>query len=130
MNTPESDVTENILNIDVGSRIRELRICNGYTLAKFAELIGVSDRHISYIETGERKLSIKDAIKIGSLFNLSLDYIYLGITDTSENDIAPICRLIMQTLNQISDKNTRELYENTIIQLSRLMIAQSHDIPG
>ena len=69
---------------DVALRIRALRRSSGFTQQALADKLGISNRQLSYIESGERSLSVPNAEILVHLYSVSLDYIYFG-SDANEN---------------------------------------------
>lgn len=63
----------------IGQRVRQLRILNDYTQAKFAELIDISINFLSEIENGKKGLSQDTLAKICKQLNTSADYILFGV---------------------------------------------------
>jgi transcriptional regulator with XRE-family HTH domain len=59
--------------LDIGQRIRTERTKQNLSQEKLAEMAGVGTTHISHIETGNTKLSIKAFIAIINALNLSSD---------------------------------------------------------
>jgi transcriptional regulator with XRE-family HTH domain len=58
---------------DIGSRIRAARKKQNLSQEKLAEMVGVGTTHISHIETGNTKASLKVFIAIINALNLSAD---------------------------------------------------------
>ena len=58
---------------DIGGRIRDERMKQNVSQERLAEMAGVGTTHISHIETGNTKLSIKTFIAIINALNLSSD---------------------------------------------------------
>ncbi len=57
-----------------GEKLRTLRKRRGMTLMELARATGyASPSHVSEIETGKRKPPLEFALKIGRLFDVSLD---------------------------------------------------------
>ena len=59
--------------LDIGARIRAERMKQKISQEKLAEMVDVGTTHISHIETGNTKLSIKVFIAIINALNLSSD---------------------------------------------------------
>jgi len=59
--------------LDIGKRIRAERTKQNISQEKLAEIVGCGTTHISHIETGNTKLSIKTFIAILNALNLSSD---------------------------------------------------------
>ena len=60
-----------------GEIIQKLRKERALTQKELAEHLGFSESYISYIEKGERNISINDLQKIAELFSVSLDYLLI-----------------------------------------------------
>jgi len=59
--------------INIGQRIKELRVKIGMSQQRLAEILGVSRPTISQIENGERKIFADELIKLSEIFNTSVD---------------------------------------------------------
>lgn len=59
----------------IGSEIKIRRIRNGITQTEFAKFLGVSQTHLSNVESGRVMLSLKLLIKIKRHFACTLDEI-------------------------------------------------------
>ena len=56
-------------------KIKELREDSDLTQSKMAEIIGVTQRVVSYYENNQRDIPINVLIKYAEHFNVTLDYI-------------------------------------------------------
>lgn len=56
-------------------KIKELREDNDLTQAQMAEIIGITQRTVSYYEKNQREVPVNILIKYAKYFNVSLDYI-------------------------------------------------------
>ena len=65
--------------LETGRRIKKIRKDNGLTQEQFAERFNISVEHVGRIETGKRGVSIDLFVDISCAFNVSLDYLILGI---------------------------------------------------
>ncbi|UCE21491.1 MAG: DUF4065 domain-containing protein [Candidatus Aminicenantes bacterium] len=59
--------------INIGQRIKELRVKVGMSQQRLAEILGVSRPTISQLENGERKIFADELIKLSEIFNTSVD---------------------------------------------------------
>lgn len=59
----------------VGCEIKVRRIRNGITQTKFAKFLGISQTHLSNVESGRVMLSLKLLLKIKQRFACTLDEI-------------------------------------------------------
>jgi len=66
------------INIRLGKSIKKLRGELGISQQRLADLLGVSRPTISQIESGERKVSADDLIKLSNIFNISVEHL-LGL---------------------------------------------------
>lgn len=73
------------LNIDVGVRIRKFREGQRITREDFAEKVGLSTQFVADTECGRKGLSVDSISRICRAYNLSADYLILGITDKARN---------------------------------------------
>ena len=61
-----------------GERIRQLRIRNGFTQEKIANVLNINQSYYGRIETGKRGCPVELFIQLSDLFDVSLDYLILG----------------------------------------------------
>ena len=99
---------------EIGQRIRQLRMLNDYTQAKFAELIDISINFLSEIENGKKGLSQDTLAKICKKLNTSADYILFGIK-TKQNSL-------IDTANSLSTEEIETLihYLDSLIAMKKL----------
>ena len=70
--------TDEILNFQIGNRIREAREAVGFTQEKLASVLEMSVNHISEIERGISGTSVKTISNICRILHVSCDYIVMG----------------------------------------------------
>lgn len=56
----------------IGEQIKFFRVRKGYTQEKLAEICDLSTAHISYIETGKRKFSLKTLDSLSNTLDFSI----------------------------------------------------------
>ena len=64
----------------MNNRMRELREDNDFTQQQVAEMLGITQRKYSYIETGTQQLTEEILIGLSKIYNVTTDYI-LRLTD-------------------------------------------------
>ena len=69
--------------VRIGQRIKELRIKTGISQQKLADTLGVSRPTITQIESGERKVSSDELVKLSEIFDCTLEYL-LGLKGEPE----------------------------------------------
>lgn len=93
---------------DLGKRIRQIRKSQNITQETLAEKVDVGTTHISHIETGATKLSLKTFIQIANALNVSADELlcdYIkGSSSIYQNEISVL-------LEKCSDKEIRFIYD-------------------
>lgn len=67
----------------IGQRIKELRMKTGISQQKLADTLGVSRPTITQIESGERKVSSDELVKLAEIFDCTLEYL-LGLKEEPE----------------------------------------------
>lgn len=58
-------------------RLQKLREEYGLTQKQMGEKLGISESYYCQLENGKRRMSLPTAVKIASIFNKSLDDIFL-----------------------------------------------------
>ncbi len=61
---------------EVGSKIKNLRIKNGFTQEKLSELLNISQRALSSIELGKNFITSDTLEKILNVFNIELEDLF------------------------------------------------------
>lgn len=59
--------------VEIGQRIQRLRVKKGYTQRYVSEMTGMSLSHVSNIETGKTKASLKALAKISRVLECTID---------------------------------------------------------
>lgn len=65
--------------MDIAKRLQRLRKKAGYSQEQIAEMLGISKQTISEWENGQGKPEINSVIKLTEIYDVSADYILLGI---------------------------------------------------
>ena len=73
--------------VDLGSRIKTLRIKNSFTQEQLAHRLGMTKSVISAYETGVRMPSYEALITIARIFHVSTDYL-LGVENKETIDLS------------------------------------------
>ena len=68
------DINYRNIGFRVGQRRRELKL----TQKEVAETIGVTDKYVSNIETGKRKINLDLIAEFCDIYNVTPDYFLLG----------------------------------------------------
>ena len=67
-----------------GKRLKELRKANGYTIERFADMVGISKSTLGYYENDKRMPDIEILARIADTLNVNADYL-IGRTNTTAN---------------------------------------------
>ena len=65
-----------------GKRLKELRKANGYTIERFADMVGISKSTLGYYENDNRMPDIEILARIADTLNVNADYL-IGRTNTT-----------------------------------------------
>ena len=65
-----------------GKRLKELRKANGYTIERFADMVGISKSTLGYYENDKRMPDIEILAQIADTLNVNADYL-IGRTNTT-----------------------------------------------
>lgn len=89
----------------IGERIKELRVKHDITQRKLAEELSISQSLLAKIELGTRQIQVVDLIKIANFFDVSCDYLIVGIESENE-DASEKYGLSNQALNTLKEMKT------------------------
>ena len=64
--------------MDIGHRMKELRIQYGLTQQELAERIGVSTSFVGHVERGTRKASLETLVALSNALGVGVDYLLAG----------------------------------------------------
>ncbi len=70
MSNEHSKDKSNETLINLGKRIKALRLERKWTQEKFAEAAKINDKEVSHIEAGRRNITIETLIKISNSFDI------------------------------------------------------------
>lgn len=77
--------------MESGSNIRNLRIQHGYTQEQLAKALNIDRSYLSRVEAGQKGCSVDLFIQLSNFFQVSIDYLVLGIerySFTKAEDVA------------------------------------------
>ena len=112
---------EQIDNIKVGNRIKELRKNKHLSQQQLAEMIPTCRSAICKMESGENGLSLQTASDLASIFNVSLEYLLYGdktyfstskfkFTELEKSQGIPF-RIIYKFLDILNADSSSDLYK-------------------
>lgn len=74
-------------NMRLGKRIKSIRKLRGVSQMELSEIIDCSPNHLSYIETGNRSLSLASFVRLANALGVSADELLIDSLDHSANTI-------------------------------------------
>ena len=96
--------------IELGERLKNLRIEKHLRQDQVARLVNVEKSSISMYETGMRQPSYATLVRLADVFNVSTDYL-LGRTSSSPVDLSGLtaaeAAIINQLVASMTDKNRK-----------------------
>lgn len=66
------------INLEIGERVRNVRLSRGFTREELSELLDISTLFLGYIECGQRGMSLSTLQNMCKILNVSADYLLLG----------------------------------------------------
>lgn len=87
-----------------GKRIKALRDQKGLTQEQLAEALHISDVHLRRLEAGRSTGSVELVVEIAEFFDVSLDYLLLGVNRGSgklQKDILAIAGSLIKIAEEI-----------------------------
>lgn len=85
---------------ELGKKIKRMRIEKGYTQEKLSELIDVSQKALSSIETGENFVKAETLDKILEAFNITAEELF---ATNHLKDCAELLQMINKNITKICD---------------------------
>ena len=94
-----------ILKIEIGKRLENIRENTMHmNKIQFANLIGMKNQYLSYVEFGEKGLTVEKVVEICNKTGVSADYLLRGI----EN---PLIHLTKKMNSKYSSKDIKKSFE-------------------
>lgn len=111
---------------DMGNRIKQRRNALKIKQSELAEMVNISNNHMSSIETGKEKPSIDTFIRICSYLKVTPDYLLLGVVHDrnvpkdiidslqlcSKTDIELLRKIVEFMVDRNKDNRNRDNYQN------------------
>lgn len=100
---------------NIGQKIKELRLHKKKTQKQVADFLECTEAQISYIEKGQRKISIKDVYRLTEFFDVKSDYFFtkssnfINFRSSTMNDVQPIDEHLVSDFKKFAIK---KLYGN------------------
>lgn len=88
----------------IGNRIKSVRESAGYTQEKLAEMADISKTHISHIENGKTKFSLKTLVSIANALDTTADIL---LFDNMKKISQPIVWEVFQFFSECSAQDQR-----------------------
>ena len=88
----------------LGKRIKQLRLRNGYSQEKLAELVNISSTYVSRVENGTKGISLDTFIQITKILNASPDEL---LADYFESIDKPSNQRFLDMLQDCSDEECK-----------------------
>jgi transcriptional regulator with XRE-family HTH domain len=98
----------------IGKRIKEERLKRGLTQSEVADLSGITDNFLSYIENGKKQASLDTLYKIANALEVSLPKLFSDVPSKKTNSL-----LTEQILPLLKDKTVKD--RKFILDLVRLV---------
>ena len=97
--------------VDMGKRLKNLRVQKNLTQKQVAERVGLAVSAISSYESGFRYPSYQTLVKLASMYHVSCDYL-IGIPSTRTIDVSGLedieIEVISQTIDLLRSKHSHQ----------------------
>ena len=93
----------------IGKRIKEVRKQRSLPQADLAELTGMSDSYISYIETAKKQASLESLVQISNALGVTVDELLCGNQLYSPTDYQTDIDLLMEDCSLLERRFIYEL---------------------
>lgn len=90
----------NELNIEIGQRLRHIRIHKNLTQEEMADRIRVSCKHYGEVERGKSGFSLENWIRLSTAFHIDLNYLFAGQNGNKIEEDANFYLIPQQTKEQ------------------------------
>ena len=89
--------------VNMGEKLKSLRIENKYTQKQISERIGLAISAVSSYESGSRYPSYDVLVKLSRIYHVSTDYL-LGVTSQRTIDVSDLDEEEIELISQLVDK--------------------------
>jgi transcriptional regulator with XRE-family HTH domain len=107
------------MSIQIGEKLRQIRLRTGLTLREVGERMNVNHSYISRIENNHEIPNLKTIEKLANIYGVSISELFSSETDNSQlsfpdnSQTSPNEALIINKLNEISD-TLKQMQRNQI----------------
>ncbi len=100
------------LNVQIGERIKELRMLNKYTREDLANKVGISVKFLYNIEQGKQGFSSETLLALSEVFHVKCDYILKGSTESAySNELLEVIDMFDESQMITLVKVLKDIYE-------------------
>ena len=86
-------------NISIGMNIKNARMKKGFSQEQLAEILDITNTHISYLETDTKSPSLDMLIKIANALDVSADDLLVGELTHTSSPVGKELHAILQDCN-------------------------------
>ena len=94
----------NTIHIEIGNRIRQLRVKKGLSQEKLAELSELNTSYIGQVERGEKNPSVDTVYRIASALQVDLPDLFKNLASGTDNSYAHKVYSLMLTMDEKRSK--------------------------
>ena len=103
------------LSVQVGRRIRELRLRQGITVEALAEAADISVQYVSEIERGKKNMTIPILRNMVQALHTSSDYLLFGRTE-----VDPVCETVARRMSSLLPVE-RDLVATSLLKMAQVV---------
>lgn len=100
---------ENVLDNEIGARVKHLRKVQHMTQEDLAEVLNITVKHVSSVERGVSRMSLEKMVELCKALDTGMDYLVLGKTPLG-NEV-PLPESIIEILRSDNENDRKPLID-------------------
>lgn len=121
-----SNPSDEVLSLQVGQRIQQLREEKGWSQRELAALLCVSLTRISRYEAGEREVPLRMLMRLAQVFRVPMDFLVPGmVQEPFERELQARVRQVLA----LRERRTAVLLLDTLLAMCGFLQANQPGIP-
>lgn len=112
---------------DVGQRVRALRLAQGMSQTKLADLLGITQSNVSGLERGARSLTIHQVVRLANALGTTTDELLRGVSPNGKDRGTQVQdRRFLRRLRQV-DSLSKRRKEALLLTIDSFLTASRSD---
>ena len=108
------------IHVSIGNKIKQYRYEHGLTRTQLSEKINISGQQLAKYEDGTNKICIGRLLLLANVLNKNInDFLDTDFCDIDAKELSRIDFEILKNLNNIKDKELKEVINRLIIKINK-----------